>query len=168
MKKIVATSLVLACSSTLAGNLSITYESAKLAQCSVLVEYFDGDKNRVTCAVEDKGIFRTAGSTVTLNCQGADEIKHLNDDASAVLILSNCKDTIKALQAKESYGAGTSKGADSFWARGNDKSGIKNKVITETAIDGCYNHVSIVASKVRVLITRAITLDSRCKSTTLI
>ncbi len=161
-------SLLLLSSSAFAGNLSVTYYGAKPAQCSVSMEYYDGDKNQVTCAAEDIGIYRSAGSTVTLSCQGAGEVGHLNDDDSAVLILSNCTESIKAVKATETNGHGISKGADKFWARKSDKSGIKNKVAAKTPINNCYQRVSIAGSKVRVLLDNSLTLDHACKSTTLL
>jgi len=98
--KIIIISLLLLCSSALAGNLSVTYDGAKPAQCSVSMEYYDGDSNQVTCEAEDIGLFRSAGPTVKLHCQGGGKVDHLNDDDSAVLILSNCIETIKAVQVK--------------------------------------------------------------------
>lgn len=167
MNKTLTIALLLTSSSSLAGNLSVTYDGAKLAQCSVSMEYFDGNKSSVTCEVEDKGTFRIAGSTVTLNCQKGGEVEHIHDDASAVLILSNCIDIIKGVQVKETHSSGASNGADSFWLRANDKSGIKNKIMAKESSDGCYKRVSIAGSKIRVLIGQALTLDRNCKTTTL-
>lgn len=167
MKKLIMMSFMLASSAAIADNLSVTYDGAKQASCKVSLEYYDGDKNRVTCEADDQGTYRSAGSTVTLNCKSGGQVAHLNDGGSAMFVISNCSDTIKGVRAKKTRGKDKSKGAERFWAQDSDKSGIKNKVIAETSIDDCYKRVSIHGSKVRVLLNKGLVWDKSCKIVTL-
>lgn len=77
MKMLMTLSVLWFNSTVLAGNLSVTYDNAKFAQCSVSLEYFGGDKNRVTCSAQDIGTDHSAGSTVTLQCQRGGEVSIL-------------------------------------------------------------------------------------------
>jgi len=168
MKKSLAISLMLTSSAVFADKLSVTYDTAKAANCKVSLQYFDGDKNRITCEATDQGTYRSAGSTATLTCSG--DVGHLDDSGSAIFVSSNCADTIKGLRAEKSKTRKKKKKSKSvgrFWAKDSDKSGIKNKVSAETTIDDCYKRVSIYGDRVRSLLNTKIVWDQSCKLTTL-
>lgn len=164
MKNFIITIFAMAFSSTaLADAVEWRYDSSKPANCKVWAGYVDGEKLNETCQVEDYGSYRSAGSTMRMNCKNDGRVSHLDNGNSSITFLANCDGIkIKEARAYKTRGKNKSKGTSLFGRLKNSES-ISHELSGNTQWDDCFKRVDISNDKIRILVNSKHKSNSSCK-----
>jgi hypothetical protein len=111
---------------TYADYLAVKYNTAKPAACEIKYQYYDGDRNEVTCTYVDKSSRPASNNWVSFDGAGCN-VRHLDDHESQIYVIpmtrNNCYTganstivgvNVGAVGAKKTYGKDETGYAQSF------------------------------------------------------